>query len=106
VIVETLRVAFIFVILPWVVGHRLSHFIHRKRFPYAPDRPDSDFPDSPLAYLLRAMPEPVWKPTAGSGGPEQTSNLSISVKSKSIRLIFGRIDSSPRVLETQSKNLR
>ncbi|KAH8050190.1 hypothetical protein JL721_11451 [Aureococcus anophagefferens] len=56
-IVETLRVAFIFVILPWVVGHRLSHFIHRKRFPYAPDRADSDFPDSPLAYLLRAMPE-------------------------------------------------
>ncbi|KAH8061602.1 hypothetical protein JL721_8831 [Aureococcus anophagefferens] len=51
------RVAFIFVILPWVVGHRLSHFIHRKRFPYAPDRADSDFPDSPLAYLLRAMPE-------------------------------------------------
>ena len=49
--------AFIFVILPWVVGHRLSHFIHRKRFPYAPDRADSDFPDSPLAYLLRAMPE-------------------------------------------------
>ena len=31
------------------------------------------------------------------------SNLSSSVKSKSIRLIFGRIDSSPRVLEAEPK---
>ena len=30
----------------------------------------------------------------GLGGPHQTSELSISVKSKSIRLIFGRIDCS------------
>ena len=32
---------------------------------------------------------------------KQTSNLSSSVKSKSIRLIFGRIDCSHRVLEAQ-----
>ncbi|KAH8049591.1 microtubule-severing ATPase [Aureococcus anophagefferens] len=30
----------------------------------------------------------VWKPTTGLGGPDQTSNLPSSVKSKSIRLIF------------------
>ena len=42
---------------------------------------------------------PVWKPTTGLGGPHQTSELSISVKSTSIRLIFGRIDCSRRVPE-------
>ena len=47
----------------------------------------------------------VWKPTTGLGGPDQTSELSISVKSKSIRLIFGRIDRSRRVLEAQPKSL-
>ena len=40
------------------------------------------------------------------GGPHQTSELSISVKSKSIRLTFGRIDCSHRVLEAQQKALR
>ena len=40
------------------------------------------------------------------GGPGQTSNLSSSVKSKSIRLIFGRIDCSHRVLEAQKKTAR
>ena len=49
---------------------------------------------------------PVWKSTTGLGGPHQTSELSISVKSKSIRLIFGRIDCSRRVCEAQLKNLR
>ena len=39
-------------------------------------------------------------------GAHQTSELSISVKSKSIRLIFGRIDCSRRVLEAQQKALR
>ena len=48
----------------------------------------------------------VWKPTTGSGGPDQTSQFSRSVKSKSIRLIFGRIDCSRRVLEAQPKRLR
>ena len=48
----------------------------------------------------------VWIPTTGLGGPHQTSELSISVKSKSIRLIFGRIDRSRRVLEAQRKGLR
>ena len=36
---------------------------------------------------------------------KQTSNLSSSVKSKSIRLIFGRIECSHRVLEAQRKCL-
>ena len=48
----------------------------------------------------------VWKPTAGLGGPDQTSEFSSSIKSKSIRLIFGRIDGSRRVFEAQSKSLR
>ena len=48
----------------------------------------------------------VWIPTTGLGGPDQTSELSSSVKSKSIRLIFGRIDCSRRVLEAQPKRLR
>jgi ribulose kinase len=47
----------------------------------------------------------VWKSTAGLGGPHQTSELSISIKSKSIRLIFGRIDCSCRVLEARPKSL-
>ena len=33
--------------------------------------------------------EPVWNSTTGLGGPDQTSEFSSSVKSKSIRLIFG-----------------
>ena len=44
---------------------------------------------------------PVWKSTTGFGRPHQTLQLSSSVKSKSIRLIFGRIDCSRRVLEAQ-----
>jgi tetratricopeptide (TPR) repeat protein len=47
----------------------------------------------------------VWKSTAGLGGPHQTSELSSSVTSTSIRLIFGRIDGSQRVLEAQRKCL-
>ena len=48
---------------------------------------------------------PVWKSTSGMDASSKTSNLSISVKSKSIRLIFGRIDRSRRVLEAQPKSL-
>jgi hypothetical protein len=48
----------------------------------------------------------VWKSTTGLGGPHQTSELSISIKSKSIRLIFGRIDCSRRVLEARQKTSR
>ena len=44
------------------------------------------------------------RPTTGLGGPDQ--KFFISVKSKSIRLIFGRIDCSRRVLEAQPKILR
>jgi hypothetical protein len=46
----------------------------------------------------------VWKSTTGLGGPHQTSEVSSSVTSKSIRLIFGRIDCSRRVLEAQPKS--
>jgi F-box/leucine-rich repeat protein 2/20 len=35
---------------------------------------------------------PVWKSTGGMDASSKTSNLSISVTSKSIRLMFGRID--------------
>ena len=48
----------------------------------------------------------VWKSTAGLGGPDQTSEFSISIKSKSIRLIFGRNDCSRRVLDAKPKRLR
>ena len=49
---------------------------------------------------------PVWKSTTGLGGPNQTAELSISIKSKSIWLIFGRIDCSRRALEAKPKKLR
>ena len=48
----------------------------------------------------------VWNSTTGLGGPDQTSEFSSSVKSKSIRLVFGRIDCSHRVLEAKPKKLR
>ena len=48
----------------------------------------------------------VWKSTSGMDASSKTSNLSISVKSKSIRLIFGRIDCSRRVLEARPKSSR
>ena len=41
----------------------------------------------------------VWKSTTGLGRPHQTSGISSSVKSKSIRLIFGRLIPSGRDLE-------
>ena len=50
--------------------------------------------------------DPVWNSTTGLGGPDQTSEFSSSVKSKSNRLIFGRIDCSHRVLEAKPKKLR
>ena len=59
-------------------------------------------PPRPSLHACR----PVWKSTTGLGGPHQTSELSISIKSKSIRLIFGRIDCSRRVLEARPKRLR
>ena len=48
----------------------------------------------------------VWNSIIGSGGPDQTSEFSSSITSKSIRLIFGRIDCSRRVLEARPKSLR
>ena len=41
----------------------------------------------------------AWKSNSELGYPNQTSELSSSVNSKSIRLIFGRIDCSRRILE-------
>ena len=49
---------------------------------------------------------PVWKSTSGMDASSKTSNLSISVKSKSFRLIFGRTVFSHRVLEAQLKDSR
>ena len=51
-----------------------------------------------------AAPVAVWKSTSGMDASSKTSNLSISAKSKSIRLVFGRIDRSRRVLEAQPKS--
>ena len=48
--------------------------------------------------------EAAWKSTSELGGPDQTSGLSSSAKSMSIRLIFGRIDRSRRVLEAEPKS--
>ena len=49
-----------------------------------------------LWYTMEKLPEgqypAAWNSTAGSGGPRQTSELSSSVTSTSIRLIFGRIE--------------
>ena len=55
---------------------------------------------------LRDLLAPVPNSTTGLGGPDQTSEFSSSVTSKSIRLIFGRIDRSRRVLEAEPKRLR
>ena len=65
-------------------------------------------PIESLSHTLCGTPEfvAVWKSSTGLGGPHQTSELSISIKSKSIRLTFGRIDCSRRVLEAQPKGLR
>ena len=62
--------------------------------------------DAELDALETILSPPVWKSTTGLGGPHQTSELSSSVKSKSIRLIFGRIDCSHPVLEAQPKSVR
>ena len=48
----------------------------------------------------------VWKSTTGLGRPHQTSEIPSSVKSRSIRLIFGRLFPFGRDLELWMKNLR
>jgi hypothetical protein len=73
------------------------------------DAPPALFDDDLTAELEQGAPdepawarlEAVWNSTTGLG-PDQTSEFSSSIKSKSIRLIFGRIDCSRRVLEAQS----
>ena len=63
-----------------------------------------------LWYTMEKLPEgqypAVWNSTAGSGGPRQTSELSSSVKSTSIRLIFGRLELLSSVLEAKPNTLR
>ena len=54
--------------------------------------------------VVAGKPRAVWKSTSGMDASSKTSNLSISAKSKSIRLIFGRIDRSRRVLEAEPKS--
>ena len=56
-------------------------------------------------WSTHARRTPARESTAGSGRPDQTLKFSSSVKSKSIRLIFGRIDGSRRALEARSKSL-
>ena len=65
-------------------------------------------PGRRVDYECRALlrSRPVWNSAAGLGGPDQTSEFSISIKSKSIRLIFGRNDCSRRVLDAKPKRLR
>jgi hypothetical protein len=58
---------------------------------------------APDAWAFSTASSPVWKSTTGLGRPDQTLKFSSSVKSKSTRLIFGRIDCSHRVLEAQRK---
>jgi hypothetical protein len=55
--------------------------------------------------LTWSTSRPVWKSTGELGRPDQTLKCSSSAKSKSIRLIFGRIDRSLRGLEAQRKCL-
>jgi len=76
---------------PDVEGHPLAAFE-----PAAPESPGGD--DGEGGHPLAA----AWKPTAGSGRPDQTSKLSSSVTSTSISLMFGRIDGPHRVLEAQT----
>ena len=64
-----------------------------------------DLLEERVALVIHVL-RPVWSSTTGLGGPDQTSEFSSSIKSKSIRLIFGRIDCSRRVLEAQPKSLR
>ena len=59
-----------------------------------------------LRFTRVATYRAVWKSTTGLAPPHQTSELSISVKSKSIQLILGRIDCSHRVFEAQQKASR
>ena len=58
-------------------------------------------PTADAAKTMRAQFRAVWKSTTGLGRPDQTLKFSSSVKSKSIRLILGRIDCSHRVLEAR-----
>ena len=53
----------------------------------------------------RARFAAAWISTAGSGRPDKTLTFSRSVTSKLIRLIFGCIDRSQRVLEARPKRL-
>ena len=53
--------------------------------------------------LQEPEPRPVWKSNSELGYPNQTSELSISAKSTSIRLISERIDCFRQVLEARQK---
>ena len=70
---------------------------------------DQGFEDE-VVLGLEPLPDeaevpPAWKSNSELGSPNQTSELSSSVKSTSIRLIFGRLDGSRRGLEARSKRL-
>ena len=61
--------------------------------------------ERPGDLYKRLWRRPARTSTAGSGRPDQTLTFSSSVTSTSIRLIFGRIDGSRQVLETQRTSL-
>ena len=103
--------------LPWLAAAPVTQLSAVHSDPGAPlQTPHSDTrfirDDAPRLYtalvaLTPVSPEkgPVCKSTTGTPCPAKTSNLSSSIKSKSIRLIFGRIDCSRQVLEAQLKSL-
>ena len=61
----------------------------------------ADLPKRSPRYLVddRSLSIAVWKSTPGLGGPHQTSDLSSSIRSKSILLILGRLFPSGGGLE-------
>ena len=62
------------------------------------DQEHTDYSSSPAAkvvrdfYKAKDLSATAWTSTTVLGRPDQTVKFSISIKSKSIRLIFGRID--------------
>ena len=92
-------------------AYALARWHRRLPHPLLPAAPgcDVDLPAAPAPLDLDGpclAPTAVWKSTGGMRASRETSNLSRSATSTSIRLIFGRIDRSRRVLEAPQKSSR